>query len=73
MKPSATGALITEATVRELHQVTPVAEMGGVAQMEAKYVHLALLSHGKCKNLWMEDIEYCFCFHSQAIFEIPGD
>ncbi|XP_042564889.1 vitellogenin isoform X4 [Clupea harengus] len=36
MKPSATGALITEATVRELHQVTPVAEMGGVAQMEAK-------------------------------------
>nr|ACJ65208.1 major vitellogenin isoform 1 [Clupea harengus] len=36
MKPSATGALITEATVWELHEVTPVAEMGGVAQMEAK-------------------------------------
>ena len=41
MKPSATGALITEATVRELHQVTPVAEMGGVAQMEAKYGFLS--------------------------------
>ena len=37
MKPSASGALITEATVWELHEVTPVAEMGGVAQMEAKY------------------------------------
>ncbi|XP_063057813.1 vitellogenin-like [Engraulis encrasicolus] len=36
VKPSATGSLITEATVRELHQVTPIAEMGGVAQMEAK-------------------------------------
>ncbi|XP_063057816.1 vitellogenin-like isoform X2 [Engraulis encrasicolus] len=36
MKPSVTGGLITEATVRELHQVTPVAQMGGVAQMEAK-------------------------------------
>ncbi|XP_048107993.1 LOW QUALITY PROTEIN: vitellogenin-like [Alosa alosa] len=36
MKPTPTGALLTEATVKELHQVTPVAEMGGVAQMEAK-------------------------------------
>ncbi|XP_041941641.1 vitellogenin-like isoform X2 [Alosa sapidissima] len=36
MKPTPTGALLTEATVRELHQVTPVAEMGEAAQMEAK-------------------------------------
>ncbi|XP_062411383.1 vitellogenin-like isoform X3 [Sardina pilchardus] len=36
IKPTPTGALLTEATVRELHQVTPVAEMGGAAQMEAR-------------------------------------
>ncbi|XP_076134159.1 vitellogenin-like [Alosa pseudoharengus] len=36
MKPTPTGALLTEATVRELHQVTPVAEMDEAAQMEAK-------------------------------------
>ncbi|KAL2090118.1 hypothetical protein ACEWY4_014806 [Coilia grayii] len=42
IKPSATGALITEATVREIHQVTPVAEMGGAAEMEAKQT-LALI------------------------------
>ncbi|XP_038855683.1 vitellogenin isoform X2 [Salvelinus namaycush] len=36
MKPAASGALILEATVTELHQFTPFNEMSGAAQMEAK-------------------------------------
>lgn len=38
MKPAASGALIMKATVTELHQFTPLNEMTGAAQMEAKYV-----------------------------------
>ncbi|XP_061095840.1 vitellogenin-like isoform X1 [Conger conger] len=38
MKPTAAGALITEATVEELHQFTPFNEMTGAAQMEARQV-----------------------------------
>ncbi|XP_030640314.1 vitellogenin-like [Chanos chanos] len=36
MKPTATGALITEATVEELHQFAPFNAANGAAQMEAK-------------------------------------
>ncbi|XP_014024135.1 vitellogenin [Salmo salar] len=36
MKPAASGALIMKATVTELHQFTPLNEMTGAAQMEAK-------------------------------------
>uniref|UniRef100_A0A8C2GEU2 Vitellogenin 2 n=1 Tax=Cyprinus carpio TaxID=7962 RepID=A0A8C2GEU2_CYPCA len=36
MKPSSTGALITEATVEEVHQFSPFNEIHGAAMMEAK-------------------------------------
>uniref|UniRef100_A0A674F5X0 Vitellogenin n=1 Tax=Salmo trutta TaxID=8032 RepID=A0A674F5X0_SALTR len=36
MKPADSGALIMKATVTELHQFTPLNEMTGAAQMEAK-------------------------------------
>ncbi|KAA0712316.1 Vitellogenin [Triplophysa tibetana] len=36
MKPAATGVLITEATVEEVHQFSPLNEIHGAAMMEAK-------------------------------------
>ncbi|XP_043078158.1 vitellogenin-like [Puntigrus tetrazona] len=36
MKPAATGALLAEATVEEVHQFSPFSEIHGAAQMEAK-------------------------------------
>ncbi|XP_030640291.1 vitellogenin-like isoform X1 [Chanos chanos] len=36
MKPTATGALITEASVEELHQFAPFNAVNGAAQMQAK-------------------------------------
>ncbi|KAL1251198.1 hypothetical protein QQF64_018994 [Cirrhinus molitorella] len=36
MKPAAAGVLITEATVEEVHQFSPLNEIHGAAQMEAK-------------------------------------
>uniref|UniRef100_A0A672PPV0 Vitellogenin-like n=1 Tax=Sinocyclocheilus grahami TaxID=75366 RepID=A0A672PPV0_SINGR len=38
MKPSSTGALITEATVEEVHQFSPFNEIHGAAMMEAKQI-----------------------------------
>lgn len=38
MKPTATGALILEATATELIQFSPFNILKGAAQMEAKYV-----------------------------------
>ncbi|XP_026053862.1 vitellogenin-like [Carassius auratus] len=46
MKPSSTGALITEAKVEEVHQFSPFSEIYGAAQMEAKQT-LAFVEIGK--------------------------
>lgn len=52
MKPSATGSLILQATVTELHQFSPFNEMSGAAQMEAKYEVRYVIPKKNKKMCW---------------------
>uniref|UniRef100_A0A673XYJ9 Vitellogenin domain-containing protein n=1 Tax=Salmo trutta TaxID=8032 RepID=A0A673XYJ9_SALTR len=58
--PTATGAIIMEATVTELHQFSPFNEMNGAAHMEAKYIKKTPVEPIKEEYLHRGSIQYQF-------------
>ncbi|KAJ8408504.1 hypothetical protein AAFF_G00259180 [Aldrovandia affinis] len=69
MKPTATGALITEATVQEVHQFTPFNEMTGAAQMEARQVMTFL----EIQNVAVQPIQADYIARGSLAYEFASE
>ncbi|KAJ8376408.1 hypothetical protein SKAU_G00069880 [Synaphobranchus kaupii] len=69
MKPTAAGALIAEATVRELHQFTPFNEMTGAAQMEARQVMTFL----ETQNVAIQPIQADYMARGSLAYEFASE
>ncbi|CAB1332314.1 unnamed protein product [Coregonus sp. 'balchen'] len=69
MKPTATGAMILDATVTELHQFSPFNEMTGAAQMEEKQT----LAFVEIEKIPVKPIKAEYLHHGSTQYEFATE